>query len=236
MTVSLFLILLTFFILLNSISVIDAIKVRMALGSLLGAFGSFSGGMSASKTESSIMSSSAPMIDKELQIKELLLMLDEKLIDQITIETYEDKEIITLNENIVFDKDKFQLKQSSLPLLNELSNLIKKGNYPVAIVGHTDNREAEEKGYTSNWELSTLMAIQVLRYFVEKRKIISKRITAYGCGSYRQIASNDTRQLRAKNRRIDIILHSKMPAYVKRIYKKRPAGWFTYKRFDFKVF
>ncbi|MBW2681247.1 MAG: flagellar motor protein MotB, partial [Deltaproteobacteria bacterium] len=46
MTVSLFLILLTFFILLNSIAVIDEHRSRMAIGSLIGAFGGLPGGLS----------------------------------------------------------------------------------------------------------------------------------------------------------------------------------------------
>ena len=236
MTVSLFLILLTFFILLNSISVIDEIKMRAAIGSLVGAFGSFSGGLSALKAGSSIIPPSAPMIDEEIKIGELLSIMDKQMVGLINITKLKDKEIITVNEKVLFTKDKYLLKSSSFPLLNKLSNLIKKGDYPLEIVGYTDNRPAEEKGYTSNWELSNLMAIQVLRYFVEKRKIASQRLTAYGCGSNRQIVSNDTRQLRAQNRRIEIILHFKMPAYVKRIYRKRPAGWFTYKKFDFKIF
>jgi len=236
MTVSLFLILLTFFILLNSIAVIDEIKARAAIGSLSGAFGSFSGGLSGLKTGSAIMPPSAPMIDEELKIEEILSMMDKKLADQINVETCKGKEIISINKKVLFDKDKSKLKSSSFPLLNSLCKHIKKGEYPIEIVGHTDNRPAEEKGYKSNWELSTLMAIQVLRYFVEKRKVIPERLTAYGCSSHKPIVPNDTRQLRAQNRRIDIILHFKMPACFKRIYKKRPAGWFTYKKFDFKVF
>ena len=237
MTVSLFLILLTFFILLNSIAVIDEIKARAAIGSLVGAFGSFSGGLSALKTGSSIMPPTAPITDEEINIQQLLSMMDEEMLKSlINIKTGKDIEIISINEKVLFEKDKSQLKSSSYPLLNRLCKHIKKGDYPVEIVGHTDNRPAEEKGYKSNWELSTLMAIQILRYFVEKRKVTPERLTAYGCGSNIQIVSNDTRQLRAQNRRIDIILHFKVPAHVKRIFKKRHAGWFTYKKFDFKIF
>ena len=238
MSVSLFLILLTFFILLNSIAVIDEIKARMAIGSLVGAFGSFTGGLSALKTGSSLMPPSAPMIDKQITIQELLLSMkaEEILEDMITIKICKDKEIISINQKLLFAKDKSKLKPSSFPLLNRLCNHIRKGDYPVEIVGHTDDRPAEEKGYASNWELSTLMAIQVLRYFVEKRNLIPQRLTAYGCGSNRQIVSNDTKQLRARNRRVDIVLHFKMPAYFKRIYRKKQTGWFTYKKFDFKVF
>jgi len=235
MTISLFLILLTFFILLNSISVIDERKKILAIGSLVGAFGSFKGGLSGLKTGGSILPLSPPMLEKKLDIEDLLAVLDKKLVGQIKIESHRDREIITINEKALFEKNKYRLKSSSYPILNRLSNFIKEGDYPVEIVGHTDNRPAEEKGYKSNWELSTLMAIRVLRYFAEKRKVIPERLTAYGCGSYKQIVSNDTRQLRAQNRRVDIILHFKAPGYMKRIYKKRPAGWFTYKKFDFRV-
>jgi chemotaxis protein MotB len=238
MSVSLFLILLTFFILLNSIAVIDEIKARLAIGSLVGAFGSFTGGLSALKTGSSIKPPSAPMIDEEISIQQLLSSMKAEALpkDMITIKTWQDKEIISINEEVLFSKDRSMLKSTSFPLLDRLCDHIRKGDYPVEIVGHTDNRPAEEKGYTSNWELSTLMAIQVLRYFVEKRNLTAQRLTAYGCGSYRQIVSNDTKQLRARNRRIDIVLHFNMPAYLKRIYRKKQTGWFTYKRFDFKVF
>ena len=238
MTVSLFLILLTFFILLNSIAVIDEIKSRLAIGSLVGAFGSFTGGLSPLKTGGMLLPPSAPMIAEQITIQELLSTMSAERIPKglIVIKTCKDKDIISINEKVLFDKDKSKLKSSSFPLLNKLSNHIRKGDYPAEIVGHTDNRPAEEKGYTSNWELSTLMAIQVLRYFVEKREVIPQRLMAYGCGSYRQIVSNDTKQLRARNRRIDIVLHFKMPTYSKRIYREKRTGWFTYKKFDFKVF
>lgn len=237
MTISLFLILLTFFILLNSIAVIDKMKVRSVVGSLIGAFGSFTGGLSSSKTGSSVMPPSSPMIDKKITIQELISAMDEKPpVDMIDINMHRDKEIITLQKNILFAENTLQLRPSSFSLLDKLGSLIKKEEYPVEIVGHTDNRPAEEKGYTSNWEISSLMAIHVLRYFVEENKVNPERLTAYGYGSYRQIVPNDTKQLRMRNRRVDIILHFTMPAYVKRIYKKKPAGWFTYKKFDFKVF
>jgi len=236
MTVSLFLILLTFFILLNSIAVIDKIKVQAAVGSLIGAFGSFAGGLSTLKTGSSVLPPTAPMIDGEISVQELLSKMDKHLAELIDIKRHKYREIISMNKKILFDRDNLKLKASAYPLLNRLCMHITKGVYPVEIVGYTDNRPAETKGYKSNWELSTLMAIQVLRYFVEKGKVNPEKLTAYGYGSHRQIVSNDTRQLRAQNRRIDIVLHFKMPAYVKRIYKKRSAGWFTYKNFDFKVF
>ena len=236
MTVSLFLILLSFFILLNSLAVIDEIKVRATLGSLLGAFGSFKGGLSPLSTGQSIMPPGPPMIEEELDLESLMSLIEEKMEGQVKIEPSRDRAIITINEKALFDENKSKLKSSSYPLLDKLCTFIREKDYPVEIVGHTDNRPAQEKGYKSNWGHSALMAIQMLRYFAEEGKVPPERLTPYGYGSYEPIVSNDTRQSRAQNRRVEIILHFEPPSYIKRIYRKRPAGIFSYKRFDFRVF
>ena len=236
MTVSLFLILLTFFILLNSIAVLDEKKIRLSLGSLTGAFGSFTGGFSVSNTGKLLVSPSASMIEKKLDDNTLLTIIDIDVKDQISLKSREGKEIITINEKFLFDENKLKLKTSSYPVLNRLCDFIKNRDYPVEIAGHTDNRPAEEKGYKSNFELSALMAMQVFKYFESAGGIHPDRLEAYGCGSHRSIVSNDTRRLRAQNRRVDIILNFSAPAHIKRIYRKKPSGIFTYMKFDFRIF
>jgi chemotaxis protein MotB len=236
MTVSLFLILLTFFILLNSIAVMDDRRIRLSLGSILGAFGSFTGGFSASKSGELAVPPSAPMMEKALDLSKLLLNMNKDTRGEITFQSIDDKEIITINDKVLFDEDKSKLKTSSYPVLNRICDFIIKGDYPVVIVGHTDNRPAEEKGYKSNWELSTLMPMQVFWYFESVGQINPDRLEAYGCGSHRPIVSNDTRQSRGQNRRVEIILHLNAPPYIKRIYRKKPSGIFTYKKFGFRIF
>ena len=234
MTISLFLILLTFFILLNSIAVVDEQKKLLAFGSLLGAFGALPGGISASKTGDSIMAPFAPMTSERLDIVELLSLIDKMPVGEVRRESSKDREVIIISESALFGVDKHQLKPSAFPLLVKLCDIVRKGDYPVRIVGHTDSRPAENKGFRSNWELSSLMAIQVLRYLVTNGGIDAKRLSAYGQGSTRPVASNDTRESRAQNRRVEVILDFKAPLYVKRIFKK--TGTFTYKNFDFKLF
>ena len=236
MTVSLFLILLTFFILLNSLAVLDEKKIRLSLDSLSGAFGSFTGGFSASNTGKLTPLPATPMIEKGLDHNKLLNIINMDVKDQISLKSHESKEIITINEKFLFDENKLKLKTSSYPVLNRLCDFIKNRDYPVEIAGHTDNRPAEEKGYKSNFELSALMAMQVFKYFESAGGIQPDRLEAYGCDSHRSIVSNDTRQLRAQNRRVDIILNFSAPAYIKRIYRKKPSGVFTYMKFDFRIF
>ncbi|MBW1803922.1 MAG: OmpA family protein [Deltaproteobacteria bacterium] len=236
MTVSLFLILLTFFILLNSIAVVDESKKLLALGSLLGAFSGLHRGLSPLTTGESILVAAAPMTTERLDLKRLLSFMDKRVVGQITLGSGEKGVIISINESVLFGRDISRLKKSSHPLLNELSELMRKGDYPIEISGHTDNTPPEEKGYASNWEITSLTALRVLRYFIEKGGVMSERISAYGCGSNQPVATNDTRQSRVQNRRVEIALHFKAPEYLRRIYRKEPSGIFTYKKFDFRIF
>jgi hypothetical protein len=103
MTVSLFLILLTFFILLNSIAVIDEHRSRMAIGSLIGAFGGLPGGLSPLETGKSIMPPSAPMVKEELTLEKLLSYMNKETATwpgDIRVEKVKDKLIITINEKV----------------------------------------------------------------------------------------------------------------------------------------
>jgi chemotaxis protein MotB len=236
MTVSLFLILLTFFILLNSIAVLDERRTRVAIGSLLGAFGTLPGGLSALKTGESILPPTAPMVMEELDVPQLIEIMDKTLVNYVKIELVKSGRVITIDEEALFKEDKLILNPSIKPFLDKLCNLLKRPDYSIEIVGHTDSLPAETKGYRSNWELTALMAFQVMKYFISKDAFLSGRVTAYGSGSVRPIASNDTRKSRSQNRRVDIILNFKASAYMKKFYKKKPSGFFTYKKFDFKLF
>jgi chemotaxis protein MotB len=211
----------------------------VAIGSLIGAFGGLPGGLSPLETGKNIMPPSAPMIEEELSIEQLLSYINNKKAPwpgDITVKKMKDKLIITMNEKILFNKDRSELKPSVLPVLDKICSIINKGDYPVEIVGHTDNIQAKEKGYASNWELSSLMAIGLAKYFISKGAVSPKRLNPYGSGSVRPIFSNNTLSSRSQNRRVDIILKYKAPDYIQRVFSKKPSGFFTYKKFDFKIF
>ncbi len=239
MTVSLFLILLTFFILLNSIAVIDDNRTRLAIGSLIGAFGGLPGGLSPMESGQSVLPPTAPMIEEELTLEQLMSYVKRDLKGMegdIRLENIGGQNKIIINEAGLFMGNEFKIKPSIQPLLDKLGQVINKGSFPVEIAGYTDNAIHPEKGYESNWKMSTIMALKVLKYFVSQCGILPDRLTAYGCGSNHPITSNESIQSRAQNRRVEIELKYKAPAYIKRIFKKKPAGFFTYKKFDFKIF
>ena len=239
MTVSLFLILLTFFILLNSIAVVDDNKTRLAIGSLIGAFGGLPGGLSPMESGKSALPSTAPIIEEELTLEQIMSYVKRDLKElegDIKLETIGGQKRIIINEEGLFMGNGFKIKPSAQPLLDKLGKVISKGSFPVEIAGYTDNAIHPEKGYKSDWEISATMALKVLKYFVSQCGVLPNRITAYGSGSNHPVTSNESIQSRAQNRRVEIDLKYNAPAYIKRIFKKNPAGFFTYKKFDFKIF
>lgn len=235
MTVSLFLTLLSFFILLNSIAVQDDKKIRNAIGSISGSFGSVKEGSFPTKTGSSTMPSSPQVAGQEANLEKLTGM-ETEINEHADLKTEKNREILTIGEKALFHENKHTLRSGSITFLKKLGDFINQGEYPIEIVGHTDNLDAEEKGYRSNWELSSLMAVQIQKYYIEECKIRPDRITAYGYGSQRPVVSNDTPESMEKNRRIEIIFKNKSPVHAAKIYTESPSGIFTYKRFNFKVY
>ena len=75
----------------------------------------------------------------------------------------------------------------------------------VGIEGHTDNRPIKRSGWKSNWELSTARALSVLHYLSGK-SVAESRLAAIGYGEYKPVASNDTKEGRQKNRRVEIVI------------------------------
>lgn len=234
MSTSLFLIILTFFILLCSIAVIDEAKTRVAIGSLIGSFGSLPKGLSPLDTGRSIMPLSAPMVEEHSGIDRIISGIDKETLGRLKIERLGNKQVITVDGSLLFEQDSHMLKPGSHVLLGKLGRTLGEGDSPVEIVGHTDNTSGRVKGYRSNWELSALSALEVVKHFVE-RGIAPTRFTACGAGGEKPFLSNATRESRERNKRIEIVVYDGA-ADLKRRYEGEPPGLFIYKRFDFKVF
>ena len=97
-----------------------------------------------------------------------------------------------------------------LEYAQRLAKFLADTNYLVSVVGHTDNQKmsrALAKKYPSNWELAGARAAGVARYLVDNG-VDPAQVVASSRGKYDPVASNDTPEGRAQNRRIQIILRS----------------------------
>jgi outer membrane protein OmpA-like peptidoglycan-associated protein len=103
---------------------------------------------------------------------------------------------------IQFDFDKDVVKPESKPTLDEIAKLLQaKPELKLKIVGHTDNKGTPEY----NLDLSSRRAANVVAALTASYGIAADRLTSEGAGLTQPIASNDTEQGRAKNRRVELV-------------------------------
>ncbi len=222
MMTALSMILLAFFIVMCSLAVVDSKRVKKALGSLIGSFGPMPGGTMAGEGKSgpsgaNVPSSSGQMISSrsfdggQLRAAKASLLrmerhfLEEGLGKKMEISVTKEGVKVAFTGDVLFKPGKAEIEPAMFPILNELGRVIQKTGRPVRIEGHTDNVPIHTKRYPSNWELSVARAVNVLKYLIKKGYIAADKISAVGYGPYRPVASNDTPEHRARNRRIDVI-------------------------------
>ena len=117
----------------------------------------------------------------------------------------EKKELETIKyafENLEFETGKDIIRTSSYPSLNSLADLLKKKpNYGLKIEGHTDNVVNDEK----NMILSQKRADAVKNYLT-KKGVSSTYLETYGYGETKPIATNETKEGKQKNRRVEMTI------------------------------
>lgn len=116
---------------------------------------------------------------------------------------------ILLNGAVLFDSGSAEIKKESLGIVDKIGDILKTyGKHLIKIEGHTDNVPMSNKKYESNMWLSTARATKVFEYLVNKKGLSPKTLEASGRGEYEPLASNDTREGRAKNRRVEIKIYT----------------------------
>ena len=102
---------------------------------------------------------------------------------------------------ILFDFDKDVIKPESKPTLDEIALLLtSQPELKLRVVGHTDNQGTAEY----NLDLSQRRAASVVAALVSSYGIAADRLAADGAGMTEPVASNDTEEGRAKNRRVEL--------------------------------
>ena len=114
--------------------------------------------------------------------------------------------IISLGEGGFFDSGSDQIKPAGLELLDTIVTALVSGDNHIRVEGHTDNVPIRNTRFPSNWELSTARATAIIVYMIGKFGFQPDLLSAAGYGEYRPVATNETIEGRARNRRIDIVV------------------------------
>jgi len=129
---------------------------------------------------------------------------------EITITQLRGKLKVNMLDEILFDSGKTTVKPQGVEVLERVGSiLLNVKDRAISIEGHTDNVPigAElSKRYPTNWELSAVRATTVARYLQEKIGLDPGLLSAIGYGEYQPVASNESEEGQAKNRRIEIVL------------------------------
>jgi chemotaxis protein MotB len=202
--------LLAFFIVMYSMSRVDAKKFGAMTSALTGALR----GADLAKRDRELsgkLNTGGPLKTGELRLMQR--QLEQKVGDagvssSISADVTERGLVISVKDATLFDLGKADLNPGALAVLHVIGHEISKVNNHVRVEGHTDPRPISTARFPSNWELSTSRATSVLRFLVDSTGCAPQRISALGFGEYRPVIVNDTPEHMAKNRRVDIVLLS----------------------------
>lgn len=116
---------------------------------------------------------------------------------------------LVLKGSLLFESGTNKVRSESKPLLNKVGDVLARyDDCIIEIIGHTDNVPIPKRSsYKSNVELSCARAIAVAEYINKNSNIPMSMIKTAGRGEYEPVASNDTSEGRALNRRVEIKIH-----------------------------
>lgn len=205
--------LLTFFILLFSMSSVSETQFNNVASSFQSIFSGSGGGDGVLDGENGIRESlDSPGSSEELaQDEEMYKEVSEyigagDLGSDVSAQISDRGVFVELKDAILFESGSAILKPEGVEVLQQLKDLISGFDNEIMIEGYTDDVPMSSRTYATNWELSTARAVSVVRYLVEEEDIDPSRLSAVGYGEYRPVVNNDSEENRAKNRRVNILI------------------------------
>ncbi len=205
--------LLTFFILLYSMSIISLEKFYQVLKGLIEAFGgkqvifSEGGSMKASRIPIQ-MENMHYRIKKFAELKKEITEIKKMLINMGIEADY----LVTgtcmklrVNTSRLFPLGSEEPYPEAKELFLSMCTRLKPFSLPITFEGYTDDLPISTPRFPSNWELSTARAVSVLKLFLSCG-YPGDLLSAVGYGEYHPIAPNNTPEGREKNRRIEFCI------------------------------
>ncbi|GEN57286.1 hypothetical protein GCM10012290_18460 [Halolactibacillus alkaliphilus] len=149
--------------------------------------------------------------DNKEELDELLqevegYLEENNLQDVISANRTDQGVVLILQERVLFETAEANVKSEGEPFLDKVGLLLTNIPNEVRVEGHTDNRPISTTVYPSNWELSGARASSVIRFILEQHNLDQERFIAVGYGDTRPIAPNDSVENWRRNRRVEIVI------------------------------
>jgi len=128
---------------------------------------------------------------------------------EVAVHAGPDGLVVSLREVGFFDSGSAGIQAQSRPAFSRMARLLAQHDYQVRIEGHTDNVPIHNSQFSSNWELSTSRATEMVRLLITRYQMKPEQLSAAGYAEYHPAASNESPQGRALNRRVDVVIVGK---------------------------
>ncbi|WP_018132061.1 flagellar motor protein MotB [Effusibacillus pohliae] len=216
--------LMIFFVVLYAMSKIDITRYEQLAISLNQSFYDGSTGVMRTKFEKSqgqpneagnsvdkqTLEASRKLAEETQRLKEAEQKLKQyiqqnNLGDKVMVELNERGVQITLRDVALYDTGSAVIKPEAERILDGIAPFLKALPNKISVEGHTDNVPIRNSQFRSNFDLSAARALNVL-YYLQTREVKPDRLSATGYGEYMPVASNDTPEGRAANRRVNILI------------------------------
>ena len=114
--------------------------------------------------------------------------------------------VISISDNGNFDSGSAEIRPDCIVMLDTIATSLTTIGNQLRIEGHADNVPINTARFPSNMELSTARSQAVWYRMVANHGMSPSDVSVSGYGEWRPVASNDTPEGRARNRRVDIIV------------------------------
>jgi len=127
--------------------------------------------------------------------------------EDVAIDIDETVVMISISDKMLFHTASYRVSNKANAILQKLADVINsEPSIQVMVEGHTDPRTINTEKIADNWDLSVLRATSVVRKLQKDYGVAPEKLIASGRSFYQPIASNDTTEGRAKNRRTRIVI------------------------------
>lgn len=135
---------------------------------------------------------------------------------------------VSISDKLLFDSGRYNITPRAKEVLGKVATVVKnKPNIEFMVEGHTDDKPIKTSMFEDNWDLSVKRATSVVRVLQEDFGVEPARMTAAGRSYYVPVATNETAEGRAKNRRTRIVVLPKLDQFYSMIeegMEKASAG------------
>ena len=152
-----------------------------------------------------IVPPSPKIIAAEPEITLSMLLAEDISRDLLKVDEQIQQSIVTIRGDGLFRSGRVTIKSTIIPLLNRIGESLNQLPGQILITGHTDNVPIRSARFPSNWHLSQARA-EAVATLIKNKLDEPGRVHVEGRADLEPVASNQTAEGRARNRRVEILL------------------------------